>query len=344
MINSTFVLSLSFCLLLSCGLSQQKNDRDYPTLNSQGAIYTYTEDSCYSRAILVDDSLVFMANSNGRIYTLNLSTNESKEIAKGLGLKDELRDIALVNGKIYALQSGSTGKLVQIDTEKGITVLAPPFWKGLFLDGMDFHGETGFMMGDPAEGNFSLFLSEDGGNTWTKTTSDLKASDGEAGFAASGTNVQVLNDSICIFVSGGIRSRFFKSTNKGKTWFFSDLPFDSCEGCGPFSVSFVNEKQGVVVGGNYTKPDKQLNTSFYTQDGGHSWKPSKNPVLGYRSSVHFAKGVYYACGTTGIDYSVDFGVTWLPFAYGKFFALTSDEQFLYVTIPNGSFSKFNLIR
>jgi hypothetical protein len=82
-------------------------------------------------------------------------------------------------------------------------------------------------MGDPVESVFSLYFSMDRGLNWTVSRTAVKSYEGEAGFAASGTNVQLLGDSLIYFVSGGHYSRFFKSNDLGQTWEISELPYSS---------------------------------------------------------------------------------------------------------------------
>ncbi len=77
-----------------------------------------------------------------------------------------------------------------------------------------------------------------------------------------------MNDSTFIFVSGGKKSRFFKSTDKGKSWKITSLPYLTSETSGAFSICMISEKIGVIVGGDYSNPDLCLNTCFYTDDGG----------------------------------------------------------------------------
>ena len=77
-------------------------------------------------------------------------------------------------------------------------------------------------------------------------------------------------------------------------------------------------------------------------DGGKTWKaPNTNP-RGYRSCVIEHKGVYYACGTTGIDYSLDDGANWKPLTSGKFYSLTVLKKKLYASATEGRVAQFKL--
>jgi hypothetical protein len=81
---------------------------------------------------------------------------------------------------------------------------------------------------------------------------------------------------------------------------------------GAFSVSFRDAKHGIVVGGDYKKPDDPSSTAAWTADGGRHWKAASKAPHGYRSAVAWdaeAK-VWIAAGTNGSDISRDNGKTW----------------------------------
>ncbi len=115
------------------------------------------------------------------------------------------------------------------------------------------------------------------------------------------------------------------------------------ESSGAFSICMISDLEGVIVGGDYKNPDLCLNTCFYTDDGGKFWMNAKTQTRGYRSCVIYKNGIFYACGSNGIDYSTDKGENWKPFANGTYMAMCSDDLKLYATMPNGSFQIFELI-
>ena len=341
--NLTNVLkALSLLFLFVCNFHSQENK--YTKRNKSAKIIQYTTDKCYSRSILIKDSIVYTANSNGTLYATNIHGGYSYNIL-GSQKYEELRDLAYCNGFITAMQSGTYGVLVQTDGKKFTQNIQPEngMWNKKFLDGMDFKDSIGFLMGDPIDSIFSLYKSNDYGQTWQQCESNLKAFDGEAGFAASGTNVQVLKDSCFVFISGGKKSRYFRSNDAGKTWSSTSLPYMTSETNGAFSIYMINESDGVIVGGDYKNPYLCLNTCFFTDDGGKFWMNAETQTRGYRSCTHYKNDVLYACGTNGIDFSTDKGKNWKPFMNGTYMAMCTDNCFLYATMPNGSFQIFELI-
>ena len=324
-------------ILTSCKILKSSSE-----LNSiKSEIIDYTSDSCYARGILIKNNILFTANSNGKIYSYNLSTKEKISYESKSEKIKELRDIQIINDEIVAIQSGTTGLAVHLKNNT-LEIEKHLFWDSVFLDGIDGSNNIAFMMGDPIQNIFSLYKYEN--NKWERCVGNIAALEGESGFSASGTNVQVLNDSTFIFVSGGSQSRYLKSNNKGKTWSSKLLPFEQGEGIGAFSVCFKDDLTGVVVGGNYTQPNNKMKNAFYTKDGGKTWEIATISPNGYRSAVHFKQGVFYTCGTNGLDYSLDYGKTWFSISTKCFFAMTSDNENLYLTSKNGKIEMFKLIK
>ena len=168
-------------------------------------------------------------------------------------------------------------------------------------------------MSDPVDGHYLLISTTDGG-TWNPIISNQMpaAKDGEAAFAASGTCLYINPKSRDVFlVSGGADARVFKSTDRGKTWTSDMTPIvKGTPGSGIFSISMVDNNRGVIVGGNYEKPNEAANDLAFTEDGGKTWL-SKAGLSGYRSGVTYVDGrTIIAVGTNGTDISYDRGSTW----------------------------------
>ena len=183
--------------------------------NENNKTFCYEQSSTYGRGLLIDNDRLFISNANGGVHYYNIKSEKSMLIFK-LQSIDELRDLEKSEDHILALHSGTNGKIAKIGLDGSIRIIENPDWKGVFLDGFDFIGSKGFMMGDPTNGFFNLFNTSDGGITWNKCEGRIEAKEGEAGFAASGTNVQMINSSTYAFVSGGTISHFFKSKDNGK--------------------------------------------------------------------------------------------------------------------------------
>jgi hypothetical protein len=332
-------------LLLALTFSSIAQGNKFQRRNENAPVIQYTTEKCYSRSVLVKDSVLYTGNSNGKLYAYDMRSGKTVNLLENKKF-EEMRDIEFVGEHLFGMQSGSYGILAKTNGKEFQDYIIPSgnIWYNVFLDGMDFYGKTGFIMGDPKDGNFTLSYSRDGGNKWFQCEGQVSNMDEEAGFAASGTNVQVLNDSTFIFVTGGKKSRFFISKDIGKTWESTSLPFLTSVTSGAFSIHMIDPMNGVLVGGDYANPDLNRNVAFYTEDGGKFWLNAEEQPRGYRSCVIHANGIYYACGTNGIDFSSDGGIEWTPFADGNFFSMCADEKHLYATMKEGKVKIMDLIK
>lgn len=337
----SFIVSLFVFAFLSPAQSQISTKK-YLRKNKDARTFRYGDSTIYARGLLRDTHRLFIGNSDGAIYYVNLVNMKSTLVFKLQGF-DEVRDIEKTSFGYIGIHSGTNGKMVQLDLSGKAKIIADPRWKGVFIDAIDFYESVGFMMGDPVDSLFSLYYTCDNGNNWIACENAPVAHWEEAGFAASGTNVKVVNDSTFLFITGGMSSRFFKTTNRGKSWEIVKLPYYPGKTTGAYSMCFANDSSGVIVGGDYKDPGLGMNTAFYSLDGGESWLNASTPPRGYRSCVVFKSGVYYACGTNGIDVSFNQGLDWIPFADGSYFALTASDTELIATGPKGTLTFFELL-
>ena len=187
-----------------------------------------------------------------------------------------------------------------------------------FFDAMAFWDrDHGIAVSDPVGGHFVIVVTENGGRTWTEVpaTSTPPAAAGEGAFAASGTCIAVQGTNRVWFVTGGAVARVFRSEDRGRTWSVSAAPIASgVESAGIFSIAFGAAAQGVIVGGDYRKPNDAVDNIAVTSDAGRTWRLSSGRrPSGYRSGAVFV-GVMtiLAVGTSGSDVSTDGGVSWTP--------------------------------
>lgn len=225
-----------------------------------------------------------------------------------------------------------------------------------FLDGMAFwNPDRGIAYSDPVDGRFLVLTTEDGGATWSPVPPGgiPPALPGEAGFAASGTGIAVQGDNVWFGTGGGARARVFRSTDRGRTWEAVPVPMaGGSSGAGVFSLAFWNERDGVAVGGDYTKPDETAGNVARTTDGGRTWRTVRGaPPRGYRSGVAFVPGtergtgtpLLVAVGTSGSDYSVDGGESWMPMdTVGYNAAAAAGPGAVWAVGPGGKVAKLRV--
>ncbi|MEY3049167.1 MAG: hypothetical protein RL365_1205 [Bacteroidota bacterium] len=286
--------------------------------------------TAHARALRCHSVFVYLGDNQGRCFSYSPYT---KELVLMNLLQPELRDVEVTKLGVLWMQTGDTGKVF---LNAGIQPVLFPCSNGLgvFLDGIAVKDSIVFAMGDPINGEFPLFLSQDYGLTW-KTIPGIKAEASEAGYAASGTTVQIADNRL-FFVTGGLSSHIFIGKRLGKKWKSYTMPFKSGEGEGPYSLCVIDRKNLVVVGGNYQFPDRRTSVCFISNNGGKTWKESVEPPFGYRSDVIHFQGVTYACGSNGIDFSMDHGNTWVKWLPGSFLAMdiSADEKIWITTKSN----------
>ncbi|MEO8649745.1 MAG: oxidoreductase, partial [Acidobacteriota bacterium] len=167
-------------------------------------------------------------------------------------------------------------------------------------------------MSDPVDGKF-LLIETTNGNTWSVMDSAKMpaAKDGEGAFAASGTCLIANGKNSAFLISGGTDTRVFRTRERGRTWEVVETPIAKGPAAGGiFSVAFRNDLNGIIVGGNYNKPDAADDNLAFTRDGGNTWNPGQG-LSGYRSAGAYLNArTVIAVGTNGTDISLDGGRTW----------------------------------
>jgi hypothetical protein len=188
--------------------------------------------------------------------------------------------------------------------------------KGTFLDAMDFgYRYGGMVIGDPLNGTHPyVVFTNDHGDTWKKMTDEwvekagLTVNEGEAFFASSGTNINMLGNHPLI-VSGGKVSRVYM--NK---WYALPI-MQGKESTGANSVAFSSaSRKGIVVGGDFAKDTIGYDNCVLFTVGDGKIKKIHTPAVsphGYRSCViYLDRKNLLTCGTSGVDISKDEGMNW----------------------------------
>lgn len=214
-----------------------------------------------------------------------------------------------------------------------------------FFDAFAFWDKMhGIAMSDPVDGKYLLIETKDGEN-WKVIADNQspRAKEGEAAFAASGTCLITQGKSNVYLVSGGAEARVFHSGARGIAWIVSDTPITKgTAGSGIFSIAMFDEKRGVIVGGNYEKPEEISNNLAFTNDGGINWTPGKG-LSGYRSGVTYIdKNTLLAVGSSGSDLSTDGGKSWINLDRENYNAVQAKGRKAVWTVgANGLVAKYS---
>jgi hypothetical protein len=201
----------------------------------------------------------------------------------------------------------------------------------------------GYLLGDPVNGHFSLFMTSDGGDTWTPRVAtkrgpkgegcqvdEFAAKDGEATFAASNESLYA-GGFYFQFVTGGADTRIAYNDEFSldgalchESSHYITLPIvhtGASTGAFAMSVSWQKGKADnfpdsvVIVGGDYTAPDSTVGNAAYISHFEHPWRTVGKPTTpphGYRSAVVYdvTSKTWITVGPNGTDISVDDGRNW----------------------------------
>lgn len=293
------------------------------------------------RTISIDkQEKIWFAGSGGKIGFVDFE-KDTLFIKQVTDSKVEFRSAALVGSTFFAMNVDTPANLVAISKDLNtIKNVYHEEGEKVFYDSMYFADESrGVVVGDPTADCFSILVTNDGGNSWNKIPCQQlpKLVEGEAAFAASNSNVKVIGSTIFI-ISGGKKSRLFKSDDFGENWTVLETPIIQGESMtGAFTMDFYDKNIGFIAGGNYEKQEDNSKNKAITFDGGTTWKiVAPNSYFGYTSCVQFVprkKGKeIVTCGTSGVFYSKDFGDSWIKLSDDKeFYTLrVKDSKTIYL--------------
>jgi len=266
---------------------------------------------------VVNDNVVWVSGSNGVVGKTTNSGKTWKWITVQGFEKKDFRDIEAFDAASAVIMSvGEPAYILKTnDGGESWKVVYESQNKGMFLDAMEFWNErAGIVVGDPINGKFFIARTFDGGSSWQELPFDKRpsAENGEACFAASGTNIRALDLNEAVFVSGGSTSRLFTKNGQDK------LPIiQGKETTGANSIAVWDHlklnggKRMIVTGGDFAADSSSQKNCFITNNGGKTWMTPNIAPHGYRSCVeYFSKTIAICCGLTGIDYSKDGGNNW----------------------------------
>jgi photosystem II stability/assembly factor-like uncharacterized protein len=286
--------------------------------NAQWQRQTIRSDANFRGLCAVSESVAWISGTRG---TFARTTDGGKTWSVGTvpgAAKRDFRDVEAFGAtKAYLLSIGAGESSRIYKTADGGRTWIVQFKnadRAAFFDAMAFWDEShGLALGDPVQGQFQLIATDDGGANWKRLAaiSLPPALPNEGAFAASGTCLVAHDQQDIWFSTGGAKtSRVFHSTDRGRNWTVANTPIlAGIESAGIFSIAFRDRVHGMIVGGDYRKPNVAGPNAALTADGGKTWTLLNKPFA-YRSGVAWAKDRWIAVGTSGSDASQDNGATW----------------------------------
>jgi photosystem II stability/assembly factor-like uncharacterized protein len=217
------------------------------------------------------------------------------------------------------------------------------FWDALVF--ADDH-RTGFILGDPTQGRFTLLITLDGGATWARASDSAipLAAPGEAAFAASNGCLALGPRGQVAFCTGGAgHGRVYLSRDGGGRLFqvFDTSILADGPTRGAFALAFGRSGELWVCGGDYQKPDAAGPNLALLQPGGNRFTTVGAPP-GFLSSLAVGDVSVLATGLAGSIVGHDGGaferITAMPFNVARL----SDRRSGVLAGPRGSIGFWSL--
>ena len=222
--------------------------------------------------------------------------------------------------------------------------------KGIFINSMSFKdARSGVAVGDPVDGKFVLLGTTDGGETWSDLEAPV-AGAGEGGFAASNSCIQYLPSGKIVFITGVASACFYAASDRKPEWKIScpGIRSGGDDGCdGIYCVYMLDDKNGMVAGGNYKQVKINEEVVAVTTDGGETWQKPQTLPHGFISSVRPVPGyenMWIAVGSHGYSVSYDAGRNWMPCGTDGYHALTAaaDGKYMYAAGEKGKMARIEV--
>lgn len=341
------LFSIFGLLLLLCGCNRQEIPERFEL-----ELFPLSEEISIRALHVVGENEIWLSGNKGR-YAFTGNGGESWKLDSLKGFtSSELRGVwANEKGNVYLMSCASPAAVLHsTDFGQNWTKGHIASDSSSFYDALAFWNEkAGIVFGDPNNGCFDLYLTENGGMNWTKIDCAKlpPALDGEAAFASSNSNIHLFGSQIRI-VTGGIVSRLLLSEDAGNSWLAFDIPLSSGKQMtGAFSMDFYDGKRGIAVGGNYEKPEIMDSCVAITKDGGRTWTLS-NDSPGQLSCVRYIPGYrgefLMACSRSGVFVSRNGGIHWERISEEAFHTLrpSADGKVVWLAGPSGKVGKIRL--
>jgi hypothetical protein len=300
------------------------------------------------------DGTVLRTEDGGYLWqTCSIPPGAEKLDFRGVQAFDENTAIVMSSGpgdqsRLYKTTDGcQTWKLVFTNPDK------EGFWDAIqFTD-----RQNGYLLGDPVLiGNseqrvFAFFHTADSGQTWTaddRTKFEYPYGKDAAIFAASNSSMLIHNAGL-VFVTGGSRVMLNVEltaadcdastlSSSGRHHVQIRLPLAQGATAGGFSVAWAEGGKGVVVGGDYSKPNETSGTAVYGNAENCGFlprNPATTPPHGYRSSVAYDpdQKLWITVGPNGTDISTDDGKNWRPLTPSGYDPPDADKNWNALSLP-----------
>ncbi len=339
--------SLLATLTLSLTASAQWTLQDAHTTASLRGIHALGNGIAWASGI---DGTVLRTEDGGIVWQLcKIPPDAEKLDFRGVQGFDNNTAIVMSSGKgdlsrLYKTTDGcQTWKKVFDDPDE----------TGFFDSLRRVTGKQMYLLGDPVNGKFSMFYSQDAGSTWFIADDPGLDAPKDAGAFAASNSALINVGPFMMFGTGGPRAAVYTVHPKcdpakpdacAAAWTAVVTPLAAGQpASGVFSLAarFTTSQVGktssiaVAVGGTYDKPDDTTGAAAYSQDGGTTWLLPLTSPHGYRSAVFYDSSIatWITVGPNGTDISTDDGRNWRALKPGPNDAPDADKNWNALSLP-----------
>ena len=315
-----------FLFLISLTTSGQWNPIHLPTTASFRALKSFKQD-------------IWISGTKGT-YIHSHDEGNTWEVKQVPGAENlDFRDLVILNKKEIILMSAGP-------SEKGAAKLYKTkdgghTWELLFdikepnyfFDAIawDYKKRIGFLLSDPIDKKFVLYkIVNDGTKIEPINLANFPTLlPREAAFAASGSSIIWLNNTLQIISGGGNKARIFKSENADlANWKITNTEIPADTSSGFFTIAAKNKTDFWVAGGNYLKIGSSEIPIMESKDAGKNWSPIKNPPPKnyYIEKVIWSKPFWIVTGPAG-SYAFDPKIKkWIDLGESHFHNIIATQQ------------------
>ncbi len=321
-------------------------------INAQSIkVLNQEQDSVSFRGLsVVDENTFWVAGSKGVIGKTENGGQSFKWFIEEDYIENEFRDIeAFSNKHAYVMAITQPASILELKKSgKDFRVKYKDSDKKAFLDALSCLSEDQCIaVGDAVQAHEFYLLKKDK-NKWLKIKNTFNTQEGEAFFAASGTNIQKINENEFIAVSGGKVSRLlYHYQGVEKVQELDMIQGQETTGANGFYFNPATQK-GIVVGGDFMNKENSMFNLLMIK-----WNPESQtfeyqlpemPPKGYKSSVcQLTDLIWICCGTSGVDISQDGGKIWHHFSDESYHVIkTRNEYSAILAGPNGKIALLQL--